>query len=341
MDLDLTDDQTFLRNSMRSFFERESGPDVVRAAEPLGFNAELWRRAAGVGIPGMCVSPSAGGGGSDLLDAALVIEEYGRVVAPIPVVEHVVAGRALSRPGLDSDGWLARLAGGEVIATTALDPARDGVWHLVPAGAVADVVIGWHDGRMVAIATPPPMSGPRNHACSPVADRAVGAEPSGWDLSLPDAPGDQARIIDEWKTLTASALVGIAAKALDLGVDYARGRHQFGRPIGSFQALQHGLADLVGWIDGARLLVARAAWACDNDEDEVRRRFASMAFLFAADAAKLATARSLHVHGGYGVMREYDIQLLYRRARGWSLIAGDPERECLELADRLFAPVGR
>ena len=333
MKLDLTEDQIALRDHMRNFFQRESDPGLVRAAEPLGFDPDLWDKAARIGLAGMCIPEDLGGGGSDLLDAALVVEQVGRSVAPVPVVEQMVAGRLLSRTAPADQEQFARLAAGDVRATVALSPAVDGTWRLVPAGAVADVVVGIDGGKLVAAASSPPMAGPRNHACSPISDRATaGAEVT---LLQGDAEADHAAAVDDWKTLTAAALVGLAARALEIGVEYAKARHQFGRPIGSFQAVQHGLADVVAPIDGARLLVGRAAWACDHDSAD-RGRLASMAFLFAAETAKTATARALHYHGGYGVMNEYDIQMYYRRARGWPLQYQDLEREYLQLGDHLF-----
>jgi len=110
-----------------------------------------------------------------------------------------------------------------------------------------------------------------------------------------------------------------------------------------------GLADLPVLIDGSRLLTHKAAWAGDGggsgviDVDQSMIEdfgtLASMAFVFSSDAAAHATDRSLHYHGGYGFSEEYDIQLFYRRARGWALVLDDPTRESLSLADRLFAPV--
>jgi len=313
---------------MRNFFTNESNADVVRAAEPLGFDRALWDKAIAVGLPGMALPEDAGGGGSTLLDTALVIEELGRAAAPIPLVEHIASGRLLARAGsLDE-----RVSEGERLATLALRPAVDGVWRLAPAGAVADVVVGADGDRVVAVSSAPPMASPDNHACSPIADRScVGADAT-------EIRADLATALDEWKTLTAAALVGVAAKAQELGVQYAIARRQFDRPIGSFQAVQHGFADMVGPIHGARLLVGKAAWACDHEPRD-RARLASMAFLFATELAKTSTARSLHFHGGYGVMREYDIQLYYRRARGWPLVYQDTEHEYLALADELF-PVG-
>jgi alkylation response protein AidB-like acyl-CoA dehydrogenase len=168
------------------------------------------------------------------------------------------------------------------------------------------------------------------------------------------ASGDGARAAfalarAEWQTLTASALAGIAVTAEAIALEYVKERHQFDRPIGSFQALQQQLADLPIVIAGAQLLAGKAAWAgdrgtpgivdtslCDITDFET---LAGMAFLFASEAAALATDRSLHAHGGYGYAEEYDIQLFYRRARGWSLVAGDPAHEALRLADSMFGPV--
>src|SRR3954453_18824077 len=130
--LEASDDQAMLQAEMRRFFERESTSEIVREAEPLGFSPRLWRRAAELGLASMCAPADVGGGASDLLDAGLVVEQLGRTIAPVPLVEHLTATRALARAGAPQP------SAGE-IATLALRPARDGVWHLVPAGAVADV----------------------------------------------------------------------------------------------------------------------------------------------------------------------------------------------------------
>ena len=170
------------------------------------------------------------------------------------------------------------------------------------------------------------------------------------DRTVLGASAEMAPLLARWKVLTAASLVGIASMALELAVGYVKERHQFGVPIGSFQAVQHGLADLPGSIDGARLLTHEAAAAVDRGGvgscDIAYNQFddplalASMAFLFAADVAAHVTDRSLHFHGGYGFAEEYDIQLYYRRARGWALILGEPAAEYLDLADRFWPTAG-
>ena len=331
MDLILTDEQAALRQHMRDLFTELSGWDVVRAAEPLGFDAALWKTVSGLGLAGMCLPAEAGGDESPLLEVALVLEEAGRCAAPVPLAEHLAAARLVARTEALATHDLRALAAGELVATLALRPAAAGTWSLVPAGLVADVVLGASEGELRVHRSTPPMRGPRNLASAPLADRAADGTAVA-DLAAFSAAQD------EWRTFTAAQLVGLAGRAMDLGVAYVKERHQFGRPVGGFQAVQHGFAELVGPLDGARLLVAKAAWACDY-QPEKRSRLASTAFLAAMDIAERCTYAALHYHGGYGVTLEYDIQLLYRRARGWALILDDPERELAHLADALFGPI--
>jgi alkylation response protein AidB-like acyl-CoA dehydrogenase len=290
------------------------------------------------GATEMGVSEDAGGGGSTLSDLVVVAEELGRAIAPVPLLEHQVAARAHPDPTLVS---------GERIAAFASRPAdADGLWSLVPGGAVADVVLGLDGNDFVAVTSPAPGTGPANFGSSPLADRSARA---GERVVLGGAD-DFARARDEWLVLMSAALTGIATSAMDIAVAYVNERHQFGVPIGSFQAVQQGLADLPGLIAGAQLLVHKAAWAADTaggsgagiaddvDDNAIRTpaALASMAFVFASDVAAAATDRSLHYHGGYGFAEEYDIQLFYRRARGWALAYSDSDRESLRLADQLF-----
>lgn len=342
MNLDHTEDQLALCDHFQRFFERESTMELVRDTEALGFDAELWRRAVDTGLPGMCVPDAVGGGGGSLLDGVLVAEQFGRSIAPIPLVDHLTAGRLLARSAEAGTGAAAALdallgavVAGEALATVALTPAAGGTWSLVPAGAVADVVVGLDGDRLVASRSTPPGVAVPNHASSPLAHRSVTGEVI--ELATGQAALDaHRRALDEWKALTAAALVGIADRSLEIGVGYVLARRQFDRPIGSFQAVQHGLADVVGPLDGARFLAARAGWAADHDGDAERQRWSAMAFVLAEEVATAASARALHYHGGYGVMTESDIQLLYRRARGWSLVWRDPAEELRDLGDLLF-----
>ncbi len=235
-----------------------------------------------------------------------------------------------------ADALPPEVVDGARIATLALRPAPDGTARLVPAGAVATTVVAF-DGEHLVVADGEPGAArrrtwrPRPWPTASSAVRAVLA--SG-------APAEalHRQAVDEWRVLTAAALVGLGLGALDIAVRYVSEREQFGVPIGSFQALQHTLADVSVALDGAQLLTRKAAWAHDVDRDDAAE-LGAMAFLFAAEQAQRASDRALHFHGGYGFMEEYDIQLFYRRAKGWANVLDEPGREYARLADLRYGPV--
>jgi len=129
---------------------------------------------------------------------------------------------------------------------------------------------------------------------------------------------------DRWLALSASWFTGLARGALDLALDYVKERHQFGVPIGSFQVIQHRLADLHTAVTGAELLAQEAAAALDAHDPD-GPALAAMAWWWCGQTATDAAETSLHFHGGYGFMLEYDVQLYYRRARGWPRVWGDSD----------------
>jgi len=342
MDLSLSDEQEQLVETFRSFLAKESPPLLVREAEARGgFDRDLWNAVGALGGPGMGVDPAAGGAGAGLLDLELVAERFGAALAPVPVVEAWVSARLLAGAGAPGSALLERVLDDRPhVSTLALHATRDGVARLVPGGAVATIVVGLDDGELVAVDDPTPEVHPvHNLGGAPLADRSLRAGSRTVLARGTDALARHQRAVDEWRVLTAGALVGLAGAALELGVEYAKQRHQFGVPIGSFQALAHRLADVATAVDGAQLLAREAAWAADEGEPDAVA-LARMAFLFAARAAQDTTAAALHVHGGYGFTLEYDVQLYLRRAKAWPLALGDPRRGALELADALFGPVG-
>ena len=330
MDLALSDEQQAIESLFGELLAKECPGSTVRAAEPLGFDRALWEKLAATDAAGM------GCGGASLLDMALVAERIGHAAAPLPFVEHAIASRLLARLA-PSDAALRELASGARIAALALHPARAGNAALVPAGAIAHEVLALDAEELVAVSSPPPGRAPANFASSPLADRAVGSGSAGRRVL---ARGETARAAfaqatDEWRALAASALVGLAQGAFDIGLGYVKERKQFGKPIGSFQAIQHGMAEVAVALDGARLLARKAAWAFEAEPGEAPR-LARMALLFCGEVAQTAATRSLHYHGGYGFSMEYDIQLYFRRAKGWLLALDDPAREYQGLADLMY-----
>jgi alkylation response protein AidB-like acyl-CoA dehydrogenase len=342
MDLDLSDDQEQLVSAFRAFLAKECPSEVVRAAEPLGFDPVLWQKFGDLGGSLMGVDEDRGGAGASLLDLVLVAEVFGEALAPIPFVESTVCARGLAASGSSVTDALARLDDPtRMIGTVALRPVVGDAAPLVPAGQVAGMLYGLHDDCLVVVESPPPAAEAHrgNLGSMPVAHRRLDETSRAVLLDGPAARDSYARALNEWRILTAASLVGLATRALDLGVAYARDRHQFGVPIGSFQSISHSLADAATAVDGSRLLVREAAWAAESAPHKFDA-LANMAFLFAAQTAQLASGTSLHVHGGYGFMSEYDIQLYFRRAKAWPLVMGDPRRGVGVLADALFGPAG-
>ena len=332
MEFGPTEEQQAVGELFSRFFDRECPAERVRAAEPLGFDSELWKQLGATEALGVALPEAAGGAGYGLAEIGLAAEAQGARLAPVPLVEAVVATRLLARAG--ATDLVAEALTGSPLVTVALRPAEDGVCRLVPAGAVADIVIGLDGDDLVACRSAAPGAGsggaPANLGSMPVADRRLdrGAADGVHRRVLASGPAaiEAFRAAErDWLVLTAHALVGVGQGGLDLGVAYVKERKQFGVIIGSFQTIAHRLADVTTLVDGARLLARHAAWAADHDDPQAGE-LALMAFANAADAAQRATAESLHFHGGYGFMVEYDVQLYFRRAKAWALVYDDPRR---------------
>ncbi|KUH82909.1 MULTISPECIES: acyl-CoA dehydrogenase [unclassified Mycobacterium] len=334
MDLSLLGEQRQLVDSFAAMYSRESTSERVRAAEPLGFDPKLWEALVEAGAIEMAVAESDGGWGASELELALIAEQYGRAVASAPVIETQVAARVLAACGA---GELVREAmSGDKLVSFAPRVYDGGVLGLAPGGAVADAVVALVGGRLVTVATRH-RNRVENFGSLPLADVAIHNDATVL------AEGEAARrvfsgAIDLWLTLTAVALVGAAGKAVEMGVDYAKQRHAFGTPIGAFQAVSHPLADTATAVDGARLLAFKAACAFADEPHRVTE-LAAMAFAFAYETARDATHRSLHIHGGYGFGMEGDIQLYYRRVRGWAMVYGEPAVALDRVADARYGAV--
>jgi alkylation response protein AidB-like acyl-CoA dehydrogenase len=340
--LALTEEQDLLQRTFADLLRAESTPERVRAAEPAGFDPSLWKHLIETHALGIRVPERLGGTGAGLLDAALLAEAAGRWLASAPLVEGIAAAALLAR--LDGEApraLLADLLAGRSLVTLALRDAGEAATQIVPGGAVADAVLALDGDALVALRRP--------HGARPVPLANVGASPlARWRVDAPPAGGERAVLArgeaavrahraarEEWRLLTAAALVGLAERALELGVDYAKSRVQFGRPIGAFQAIAHPFADAATAVAASQLLVRHAIWSIATARPEAAARV-RFAFAAAAESASAAAARALHAHGGYGLSLEYDIQLYFRRAKAWALAGGDPRDELLRAAARLW-----
>ena len=335
MDLRLSDEQRAVRATFAALFRKESSPQRVRIAESTGLDRGLWRSYGAVEALGIGIPSDYGGSDGSLLELALLAEEAGRRLAPIPVAETAAAARLLARLG--EKELLAPVLNGSSIVSLATHSAPVGDQLLVD-GAIADAVLALDGDCLLYV--------PRPDGQPTIPRRNLGGLAlARWDIRA-DSPslveGEQARVefaatLDEVRVLRAAALVGLAREALRIGSEYTKVRQAFGQPIGMYQAVAHPFADALSALDGAHLLVHKACWALDGEQDE-GPALAAMAFIFAAETAYQASQHSLHVHGGYGFTEEYDIQLYYRRAKAWAVAFADPRHELLVLADRRFGP---
>jgi alkylation response protein AidB-like acyl-CoA dehydrogenase len=326
VDLELNEDESSVALAFERVLARESSIDRVRAAEGAGFDPALWKVLAGMGTVEMALGEIAGGAGGGLVSLILAAEAAGRHLACAPVVEAAAAALVRSAAAGQRAGERPWAAGGDgAPAVLAPRPAVDGVAAAVPWGAVAGGVVALDDDELVLVHGAPGTA-VRDLGFLAAADRALRGDSVERRVL---ADGDRAREIWDlavgwWRLGTAAACAGLAGQALDIAAGYARTRHQFGVPIGSFQAIQQLLADPAMAADGALLLVREAAWQHDHGLASWRSA-ADIAYAHTAETAVRAAEACLHVHGGYGFTLEYDAQLYLRRAKALLLLGGDPE----------------
>jgi len=354
-DLLYTEDEESLRESLRSVLTRGSTADVVRALydEPETDVSGLWRTLAGdLGLAGLLVPEDRGGVGAGAREAATVLEELGRFVAPVPfLTSAVVATRVLL--GTDDSTWLPRLAEGEITAALVVPwTAHPGSWTPVSgavqpvAGAVeADVFLvpAQEDGDLVLRAVErSDVSVERLSSLDMSRPLARVEVPAGAGTVVASGEAARAAVDDAlvWgAALLASEQLGLLQWCLTSTVEYGRTRVQFARPIGSFQAVKHRLADLYAEQVSAQA-VARNGAACAVDGDEQARVAAHVAQAYCADAAVHAAEEALQLHGGIGMTWEHPIHLYLKRAKADQLALGTPERHRAALALLVDLPAG-
>ncbi len=318
MDFSFGEDPLLLQSTLRDFLAKECTPAVVRAlwASESGHSPELWARLAAQGVPGVLVPEAQGGLGLDECSAVLLFEEAGRAALPGPLIETAaVAAPLLSGLGDEArwGPWLARIAAGEAIAAVA-DPTRP----LVGDAHLADLLILLHGDEVHAVPpagvalTRQPANDPGRRlfsvAWTPAAKTRLAAGAAGQTLV--------AAAHDRGALAAAAELCGAGERLVELAARYAGQRHQFGRPIGAFQALKHLLATVKVKLEYARPALQRAAWSLARGAPG-RSSHVSMAKLLAGEAALQAARAALQVHGAIGYTWEQDLHIWMRRA--WSL----------------------
>ncbi len=335
-DYSLSSDQEAVRDAFAEFFRNECPSERVRAAEPLGHDEKLWRQLADMGAASMGLPERAGGDGAALVDLLLVAEEAGAALAPVPFVEHVAASRALAGAPEAASGLLADAASGRWVLALAMEPAGTRSRQLVPGGAVARGVLALDGDALVLVEADEPPSPVANQGSTPLA---------WWNLAdgrrqrLAEGPSAEAlyrRARAEWKLLTAAALTGLTERALGIAVEFAKTRETMGVPIGSLQGVSFPLADVAIGVCGARNMIRRAGWMLEHEPAEARP-LVPAAFAYAARVATHGTTTAAHMQGGLGFTIEADASLYFLRAKGWSLLGGDPAEDVIAVADALAA----
>jgi alkylation response protein AidB-like acyl-CoA dehydrogenase len=321
MDLTLGPEQEAIRDAIRGVLaDRQSSARVrdVMVMEP-PVDTGLWQGAAGLGWFGLALPEVQGGSGYGVMEAALLFQEIGRAVVPGPWLGTVLAARALAGVPARRDP-LARLLAGEVRVGVIDDPADalgrgthvDGEARAVLDAGTADAWLVLGAERVRYVAGEPGTVRVRS-GCSMDPTRRIGSVVFA-AAEAAAIGGDAQRRRLEGATLVAAEALGVAERTLELSVDYAKVRRQFGKPIGTFQAIKHRCADMAVRAEVARAMVTYAAVALDEGEAGAARHVA-MAKALAGGAAVANATDNIQNHGGMGYTWESDAHLYLKRAR--------------------------
>lgn len=335
MDFDLSEEQDMLQDTVRQLLQNECPPLRVRELfdGETDFDPALWKTMAEMGLMGLHLSEEYGGGGLELLDLALVSEMLGYCATPGPFLGHALASLAVELGGNDAqkERWLPRLAAGDAVGTIAFGEPDGGwqpdEWKLaaeagltgrkkhVPAAALADLlVIGVAGGGLALVEKNAeglkvePSSGvDRTRRMGDLVLESVPFEPlaNGSELA--------SRVRDAGLVLIAADAFGGASRCVELAVEYAKTREQFGVTIGHFQALKHQLANMAVEIEPARALYWYAAHSFDHIVDDSARASA-LAKAHLTDRFMQVSRDTVEAHGGIGYTWECDVQIWFKRA---------------------------
>ncbi len=332
MDFDLSADQAALRDAAAALLDDRCTMAVVRrACDNGGFDAGLWEAMVEQGWTGIAVPESLGGVGLGPVEVAVLLEQTGAHLAPVPLAQQLIGLAVLA------DGpWGERLLSGEAVAgvaRTPLERAGDGSVSGRPEpviyGARADVLVVPAGDELVAVDLARIARSPE-----PAMDQT---RELAW-IDLDGAPAvtvgaaeEVAAHLDRGAVFHSAEMLGAAEAVMSLAVEYANVREQFGRPIGSFQAVKHRCADMLVDVEGMRSAVYHAAWALGTGGTEAAET-ATVAKIWCSDAAVRVAESALQVHGGIGFTWEADVHLHLKRAQLDQVSFGDARHHRARLA---------
>jgi len=356
---DLTDEQQAIRSTAHDFLASRFKSERLReiAASESGFDESGWREMAELGWAGLALPEEWGGQGLGAVDLAVLFEEMGCVCAPSPLLSNTIAGLALGVGGSDEqkERWLRPLAEGQLRGTPALvdadgpaEPmkfsmeageALSGTKTLVMDAASADffLVATGDGGRHIVekgasgVTVTPEESIDLTRRLSSV--RFDGVRPAA---TLPGTGQDYQPVFLRACVAIAAESTGLAQRALEMSVTYAKDRQQFGRPIGAYQAVSHRCAQMLLETENSRSAVYGAAWAADAEPESLPLA-ASTAKAYASDAGWRVPDAAIQVHGGIGFTWEHDLHFFLKRGRANAAMLGDAKWHRERVADAVLA----
>jgi alkylation response protein AidB-like acyl-CoA dehydrogenase len=309
LNFDFTDDQQAIKSTAHDFLASRFKLDKVRRlAESGEYDESQWKEMSELGWPGIFIGEEHGGQGLGVLELVILTEELGYVAAPTPFLSNAAAGLVIQHAGSEEQKrrWLPGIASGESRGSVGV--ASNGSLALVPDAELSDVIV-LVDGDSAVLVE-------RGDARIERVDTIDDTRPysrvsaSGGD----PLPGDVAGGLDRVAIAISGEIVGVGQRAMEMAVEYAKDRHQFGRPIGAYQAVAHNCAQMLMEVEGARSLTYYAGWAADHEPESLALA-ASMAKAYASDAGFRVPARSLQVHGGIGFTWEHDLHFFLKRGK--------------------------
>ena len=326
MDFGFNDEQEEIKRTAHEFLSARFPPEKVRElAEARAYDDALWREICELGWPGIAIDEAHGGQGLGMVELVILCEELGYACAPVPYLSNAAAGLAIEVAGSDEqrEGWLPGIASGEARGAAAFTADEEA---LVPdAEGAAVLVLPEGDGARLVQASDAQVE-PLELIDSTRSYARVGAD--GGEV----LPGDVAAAICRVFVAVAAELTGVAQRAMEMAVEYAKEREQFGRPIGSYQAVSHRCAQMLFDTEEARSLTYYAAWTADAEPESLPLA-AAMAKARASDAAWSVTASALQVLGGIGFTWEHDLHFLLKRARTTGHLMGPARQQRESVAD--------
>jgi alkylation response protein AidB-like acyl-CoA dehydrogenase len=369
MDLVFTAEHDALRAATRELLQRHAPELAVRATMQTedGYDPALWHRMAGeIGLQGLVVPEAFGGSGADFIDLGVVMEELGRALYCGPFLSSaVLAATALTAAGDESAArtYLPALCAGSLLATVADDRLLGGRGLPLPAarpdagtvritgragfvldGHIADIlVVSARHGDETGLYLVDTRAAGTTTTLLPTMDltrKIAAVEFRDTPAQRLGEPGNAHRVLARVGDLATIALAaeqaGSAQEVLDTTVDYARTRTQFGRTIGSFQAVKHRCADMSVDVESARSAAYNGIWTAASEPDEMQLGIAaSIAHCYCSEAFTRAAASCIQVHGGIGFTWEHSAHLYYRRAKSTELLFGHPAQHRRRLATLL------